>query len=106
MNKKTLKKGAGLFAVICIIMLIIYVSHDDQGSYLFDYHIAFGFFLLLFGAFWGALLYLAIDAGTGTSNTGSAGSSSGADDDCDTPFKTMMRSLKGSDTKKEEDSQN
>lgn len=64
MNKKILKIGSGLFAVLCIILMICYLSYDDgyYRRYLFEANRGVSFFLFLFGACWGTILFFSVDS--------------------------------------------
>ncbi len=57
MNKKILKIGSLLFAMLSVILLVGYIIENDH---LLSPYVAGPFFLILFGACWGTIIYLAL----------------------------------------------
>lgn len=106
MNKKILKYGAGSFAVICFFELIKFLSELGSGwarRDWFEGEGAISSFLIIAGIFWGLIFFFAIDAGENSSTDSASDSSTkSADNSEDTPFKMVMKKLKGESTENTE----
>lgn len=107
MNKRILKYGAGLFSVVCFVMLLIFIDEIDPYDFmeLFGYGVASPFFLLVFGMFWGLVLFIVIKQDSESPKSSSAYKGPEEQNPYETPFQMMMRKVKGEDTQKQEDSQ-
>ena len=108
MNKKVLKYGAGVFAIVCFVFLVKFIKEELRYNWytrVFEYPYIVPFFLLSFGVFWGFVLFIAIKQDSESPKTSSACNGPEEPNPYETPFQMMMRKVKGEDTQKQEDSQ-